>query len=106
MPAVERRRGAKNGAFARELQRGVEWRLWLAVEHIGAGGIDIGEVGAERPPQRVDDAVRGDHQVEKADRRSRQHGERNEPHALARQPGAASGEIEHCNHEYSEVGIV
>jgi hypothetical protein len=70
VPAVELRRGAEDHLLAGELPRRVERRRGIAVEHISARGVDIGEIGAERPALQVDAAVRGHDQIEKADGRS------------------------------------
>ena len=57
MPAVERRRLAEDSLLARVLPNGVERRLGVAVEHIGAGRVDVGKVRSQRPTLQVDEAV-------------------------------------------------
>ena len=69
MPAVELRRRAENRLLAGELLRRVERRIGIAAEDISAGGIDVGEIGSERPALPVDGAVRGHDQKQKAGRR-------------------------------------
>ena len=48
VPAVERRLRRRRSPARGRVRRPVERRGGLAVEHKGAGGIDVGEVGAER----------------------------------------------------------
>ncbi len=46
MPAVKRRRFAEYLLFARVLPPWVERGVWGAVEHIAAGGVDVGKIRA------------------------------------------------------------
>ena len=60
MPAVERRLLAEDRLLAGVLRGPVEGRRGAAFEHIGAGGIDVGIIGAERPALVVVAPVRRD----------------------------------------------
>ncbi len=89
MPAVEWRRGAEDRLLAGELLRRVEGRIGVAAQYISAGGIDVGEIGAERPAGQIDAAVCGDDQKQKSRRRGDQHRRGDEADTLAREPIAA-----------------
>ncbi len=89
MPAVELRRCAEDRLLAGELLRRIEGRIGVAAEDVSAGGIDVGEIGAERPALQVDRAVRGRDQEQKARRRGDQQRDGDQAHALAREPIAA-----------------
>ena len=80
------------------LPRRVERRLGIAVEHIAAGGIDIGEIRSQRPSLQVDETVGGDHQIEKAGDGGDEDGECHQPDALAREPGSASQYLKRLFH--------
>ena len=104
MPAVERRRGTEDFLLARLLQSEVERRRRVAVEHIGAGRVDIGEIRSQRPALPVDEPVRGDRQIENAGDGSDQDRGRDEPDALAREPGSAPQYLAHPVHCGSLLG--
>ena len=53
VPAVELRRRAEDRLLAGELLRRVERRIGVAAEDVSAGGIDVGEIGSERPALQV-----------------------------------------------------
>src|ERR1035437_2146170 len=59
MPAVELRGLAEDRLLAGELPGGGERRGRLALEHIAAGGVDIGEVSPKGAAEAVVEAVRG-----------------------------------------------
>ena len=65
MPAVERRLRAEDLRLARVLQPRIERRCRAAFEHIGAGRIDVGEIGAERAALIVVQPVRGRDEIDK-----------------------------------------
>ena len=66
VPAVERRRVAENLLLARMLAGEIEWRFGVAVKHVGAGGVDIGEVRSQRPALQINEPMRGHDQIKKA----------------------------------------
>jgi hypothetical protein len=82
------------------LQGRIERRLRPAVQHQGAGGIDIGKVGTEWTPQRVVGAVGGTGEPGEGGGESDKQSERHEPHALARDPVAAAQRVEHRAHGF------
>jgi hypothetical protein len=92
--------------LARVLAGEVERRLRVAIAHIGAGGIDVGEVGSERPALEIDEPVRGDDQIEEAGGGSDEHRERDQPHAFAGEPVTASQKFARPLHVGSVVGRV
>jgi hypothetical protein len=92
--------------LARVLAGEVERRLRVALAHIGAGGIDVREVGSERPALEIDEPVRGDDQIEEAGGGSDEHGERHQPHALAGEPVTASQKFARPLHSCSRAWMV
>jgi hypothetical protein len=66
VPAIERGRGAEDRLLAGILQGRIERRLRLAVQHQGAGRVDIGKVGAERAAAGVVEAVCGGSEIGEA----------------------------------------
>ena len=103
MPAVERRRFAENLLLARVLPGEIERRLRIALQYIGPGCIDIGEVGAERPALLVNEPVRGHDQIEKTGRGCDQDRGRNEPDTFTRKPGAAAQNLACLTHAGSSI---
>ena len=77
------------------LRRRIERGAGLAVEHVGAAGVDVGEVGAERPALVVVEAVGGREQEHQAAERSREQRERPQPRPLAGDPGSGFQRFDH-----------
>src|SRR5262245_46152107 len=86
VPAVEWRVGAEDRLLARVLERRVKRRIGLALEHVGAGGVDIGEIGPERSPEGVDESIRRDGKETEGDWVAADERRRYPPHALVREP--------------------
>ena len=94
MPAVELRRRAEDLLLAGELARRVEGGGRLSGEHVGAGGIDVGKIGAERAAEAVVAPVRGGDQEAGRQHKGGEQSEGHQPHPLSREPasGAQSAE--------------
>ena len=103
VPAVERRRFPENLLLARVLPGGIEWRLGVAVQYIGAGCVDIGEVRSQRPSLLVNEPMRGHDQIEKAGHGCDEDHGRYEPDTLARKPGAAAQKLPCPTHGGSSI---
>jgi hypothetical protein len=99
VPAVERRGGAEDGLFAGPLPGRVEGRRGQAVQHIGAGGIDVGKIGAERPAEPVVEAVRGDNQECGANDGRGQQDKSDQPDPFAGQPAAGAQKVNETGHK-------
>ena len=95
MPAIEWRILGEDCLLARMLEGRIEWRCGLAFQHVGAGRVDIGEIGSERPSQDIDGVVRGCNQVAEADERSHQHRPCHKPHASAVEPGTGAQNVQY-----------
>lgn len=85
MPAVELSVRTEDRLLADILWVRVKGRGNVALQHITAGGIDVGKIGAERPAETVVEPVgRGDQEAGAHDGGDQQ-GERLQPHLLAGQ---------------------
>jgi hypothetical protein len=82
------------------LRLGIERQCRTALQHIGYGGIYIGEVGAERTPADVVEAVRGDGQPAEADDGGSQYGERDQPHPFPGQPSSRAEGFDKRTHPW------
>ena len=98
MPAVELRGRAEDLLLAGELARRVERRGRLAVEHVGAGGIDVGEIGAERAAEAVVAPVRGGDQEAGAEHEGGEQNKAHQPHPLAGQPASGAQNVNKSGH--------
>jgi hypothetical protein len=98
VPAVELRRLAEDGLLARVLLHRIKRRDRVALEHIRARRIDVGEIGPDRPALQVDAACGGHHQIEEARRRGEQDRDSDHPDALAGEPRAAPHRLPHPIH--------
>src|SRR5215207_4793730 len=98
MPAIKRRRRTENFLLARMLCGGVERRRRPALQHISAGGVDVGEIGADRTALVIGKAVGGGEDVSKAGKGGDQRGDRPQPRALESEPGAAAEKFNKSTH--------
>lgn len=66
------------------MRGGIERRLPPAFEDVGSGGVDVGKIGSDRVAAEIQVAIRLGDEHTQADHRGEQHGERDQPHPLAR----------------------
>jgi hypothetical protein len=90
VPAAELGIAAEGRLLADILLVRVVGRSGLALQHIAAGSIDIGEIGAERAAKAVVQPIGSSDDEGGAERGGDQQGERHQPHPLAGEPGSAA----------------
>ena len=98
MPAVELRGLAEDRLLAGVLARRVERRAGLAVEHIAPGGVDVGEIRAERAAETVVEPVRRGDQEAGAEHESGEQSQPDQPHPLAGQPASGAQNVNESGH--------